>query len=407
MPREFRHHVSLFLNCALAIVVAILVAARLTAEGESRTSAASARAAAPSAPAFDARTGHASRVEVSARPPALADVIAQLRALGMPNDVLARIALADFDTSWDARLAACKGDMAKSAAAQLEMDMSKDAAMRAALGEEGFRQWDQGYMLWEAMSTPVEVNAAEADTIYALKKKLQQTHHQLELARLKGTLDEAAINAGYDQAYGDYYRQLNAVLGDERYAKSQQLDDAFTSDILRHQLAPAAPSKTQFQELFKTDKAWNRSRQELDHQFRGNPNSPEYQHRLAALEEARDLEYERVLGREALAALRKSQDPAYAQMKKFETLWGLDGEKIDYVYDTMKTYDTNVARYRADVIARQAAGEPVDWNAVNQDLRRFADETQGALRERVGQAGFEKLQGNRVLRFVQVQRRPL
>ncbi len=407
MHRDFPHRASLFLNCALTIVVGALAIGKLTSPAASPSASTSTPTGASSAPIFTKSARDASLAEAAGDARSLRGIIDQLRAAGVPNDVLARVALADFEASWDTRLAACKGDMARSAAVQLEMTMSKDAAMRAALGEEGFRQWDQGCMLWEAMSTPVNVNPDEADAIYALKKKLQQRNNELELARLKGTLDEAAINAASDQAYGDYYRQLNAVLGEERYAKSQQLDDAFTSDILRHQLAQAAPSESQFQELFKTEKAWTKARQELEHRFQGNPSSPEYQSEMAALQEAHDLEYERVLGKDAVAALRKAQDSAYAQMKKFETLWGLDGGKIDHVYDTMKAYDETVSRYRGDVLARQAGGEPVDWNAINQDLRRFADQAQLSLKERIGQASFDKLQGNRVLKFVQVQRRPL
>ena len=404
MRRELRRPASLLLNCALIAVVATLALDRFDRSSKSRATATSPRTAAP---ASTVSSRNESLARSTGRPRSLRDMIEQLRAMGVPNDMLARLALADFEISWDPRLAACKGDMAKTAAVQLAMDMAKDDAMRAALGEEGFHQWDQGYMLWEAMSTPVEVSPAEADTIYALKKKLQRSNHELELARLKGTMDEAAINAGYDQAYADYFQQLNAVLGDERYAKSQQLDDAFTSDILRHQLAQANPSDAQFQELFKTEKDWNKARQELEHQFGGDASSPEYQNQMSALQEARDLEYARVLGQDALDTLRKSQDPAYAQMKKFETLWGLDGGKIDYVYDTMKAYDENVSRYRGEVIARQAGGQPVDWNTVNQDLRRFADQTQSSLQERIGRSSFEKLQGNQVLKFVQVQRRPL
>ena len=63
------------------------------------------------------------------------------------------------------------------AAVQLEMDMSKDAQMRAALGEAGFKQWDQGKKLWEAMSTKVDVTPAEADALYDLKKKLDQRQY--------------------------------------------------------------------------------------------------------------------------------------------------------------------------------------------------------------------------------------
>ena len=155
-------------------------------------------------------------------------IIDQLRAMGVPNDVLALVARWIAKCSGIAALKNATGIPDKMGAVQLEMDMSKDAEMRAALGEEGFKQWDQKNMLWEAMSTEVEVTASETAAIYDLKKKLQQCKFDVEQARLDGTMDDAEINDAYDEAYSEYNQQLKAVLGDDRYAKSQQTDEAFS-----------------------------------------------------------------------------------------------------------------------------------------------------------------------------------
>ena len=404
MTREFRYKASVLLNVALALAAVPLVLSkadkgrRAPVPSSFATTARSAGAP-PAAPAPEAVTAFASPSE------RLRSVIDRLRALGVPNEVLARIALTDFESQWDERFEACQGDMARTAALQLEKDRAKDSAMAAALGEEGFRLWDQNYMLWEALSTPVAVSPEESDAIYALKKKLQLRNRELEQARLDGTMDEASINAACDLAYSEHFRQLNLILGDERYAVSQQLDDAFAADILRHRLAGANPSDAQFRELFKLERDWNKVRMELDHRFQNQPLSAEYQARSRALEQTRDQEYQRVLGADVYAAFQKAQDPAYGQMKKFETLWGLDDGKIDYVYDTMKAYEESVSIYKAEVLGRQSQGGNVDWEAVNKDLQSFAENTRGTLRAQLGQASFDKLQNNRVLRFIQVQRR--
>ena len=57
------------------------------------------------------------------------------------------------------------------------------------------------------------------------------------------------------------------------------------------------------------------------------------------------------------------------------------------------------------MLGRQSQGGNVDWEAVNKDLQSFAENTRGTLRAQLGQASFDKLQNNRVLRFIQVQRR--
>ena len=326
-------------------------------------------------------------------------IIDQLRAMGVPNDVLALVARVDFEAQWDGRFEACRADMDKLAAVQLEMEISKDAEMRAALGEEGFRRWDQGCMLWEAMSTEVDVTSSETAAIYGMKKKLQQRQRELEQARLKGTMDDAEIDRAYDKALSEYNQQLKALLGDARYAKSQQLDEGFAADNLRHQLVKANPSDSQFQEIFKAEQEWNRAQSELDHRFQNDMSSPDYLKQVKALNEAHDQEYRRVLGTNVVDNLRMEQDPSYAQMKKYETLWGLDADKINYAYNTMKSYQKSVDDYKNSVLSLQAAGQTVDWDAVGKKLQQLTYEAQQTLQNQLGSDSFSRLQRNRVFRW--------
>ena len=90
------------------------------------------------------------------------------------------------------------------------------------------------------------------------------------------------------------------------------------------------------------------------------------------MNDARDQEYQRVLGTDAFNSLQEQQDPGYSQMKKYETLWGLDDSKIDYVYGTMNQYAKSVQDYQAQVSALQAQGQSVDWDAVNNYLQQLA-----------------------------------
>lgn len=320
-------------------------------------------------------------------------IVDQLRALGVPNDVLALVAMADFDDEWDDRFAACWGDPAKMERVQLEKDMSKDAAMRAALGAAGFRQWDTKTMLWEAMSTPVDVTPAEAESIYALKKNLQQRQFALALAQMNGTMDRAQVIAAVQASYADYNQELKALLGEQRYAKSQQLDDDFMAANLRSEVAGLNPSDAQFQALFTADKQWNKALGAL------NPGAPNYLDQFKAVNEARDAEYERILGPDAFHHLREGEDAAVVQMKKYENLWGLDEAKIDSVYDTMNGYRKAVGDYQLQVQALQRQGQNVDWGAVNAQLQQMTKQVQQSLQAQVGQESFNRLQRNAVLRW--------
>lgn len=333
-------------------------------------------------------------------------IIDQLRAMGVSNDLLALVAKVDFEAEWDSRFDECKGDMDKLAAVQLAMNLNKDAEMRAALGEEGFRKWDQKNTLWEAMSSPVDVTASEASAIYNLKKKLQQRQYELDQARLNGTMDEAQINAASDKAYAEYFQQMKNVLGEDRYKKSQQLDDDFLAGNLHAQLGKVEMSDSQFQQLFKAEQDFNSSRMELDHQFQDDVSSPDYHAKLKALNEAHDQAYQRVLGSNVYYSVQQQQDPGYSQMKKYEDLWGLDDTKINFVYDTLRNYQKSLQDYQTQLFALQSQHQAIDLDTVKNNLQKITAQTSQALQNYLGQDSFNRLQRNRVIQFSQVRLMP-
>ena len=402
MSSEFRRRTPLALNIVLTVAVAALAVHKLS------------RSPVPSEVRPEEMTNETSRGEMSNEAPVFTEqpklprygdfasatdrrrwLVDQLRAMGVPNDMLALVAREDFEAQWDGRFKKCGSDRDKLAAVQLEMDLSKDTQMRAALGDAGFKQWDQANMLWEAMNTRVDVTPAEAGELYGLKKKLQQRELELEQAKANGTMDDAEIDDASDKAHSEYNRQMKSLLGDDRYAKSQQTDDAFAAGNLQYSLAKDGvnPTDSQFQELFQALQQWNKSLSELD------PYSPDYAARYQALNAALDQDYQQVLGSNVFAAYQERQDPGSGQMKKYQTLWGLDDDKIDYVYNTMKNYESSAQNYQAQINALQARGQNAD--AAIQELKQITDQTGQALQDHLGQDSFNKLQRNRLFLFNQ------
>ncbi len=174
-------------------------------------------------------------------------------------------------------------------------------------------------------------------------------------------MDEADIAAAHDQAYAEFNRQMKALLGDERYAKSQQTDPDSAAAGLRQDFAKAEPTDSQFQQLLQTQQQWNDQRAALDKQFQDNQSSAAYEDQITALDTARDTEYQRVLGTNFFSALQKEQDPGYTKMKKYETIWSLDDSSIESVYGTTKYYQKSVSDYQSQARALEAQGQTVDW----------------------------------------------
>ena len=396
MSSEFRHRASLGLNVVLPLIAMVLVFYRSEPAGASKVSPqrpddTPARVRQPQSPHYP------SMASASDQRRWLVD---QLRAMGVPNRVLARIVLADLDWAWNKRggevSLKSRGDPDTMAAFKLENAKSLDGEMRAALGEAGFREWDQGNMLREANQGKIALSAAETSASYDLWKKLQQRELELKEAKLKGEMDDAEAGDAYDKASSEYNQQMKALLGDERYAKLQQTDDGTGATSLKQDLAKANPSDSQFQDLLKAQQQWNESRSKLDQQFQNDPTSAAYADQLKALNDARDQTYQQVLGADAFNTLQKDQDPGYSQMKKYESLWGLDDTQIDSVYGTLKYYNKAVLDYQAQAQALEAQGQQVDWDAVNKNLQQFANQTQQSLQNYVGQGTFNKMQQNGV-----------
>lgn len=409
MSREFRHQASLVLNVVLAVTVVVLVlqqSARAPAPSSEPAPARPAREVGPGKTAKERPVAsnplqlpqYPDSAEASDRRRWMVD---QLRALGVPNRTLARVALSDLEELWDARfLEESRGaDADKMSALQQERERDIEAEMRVALGEEGFKQWDQENMLREANLARIQLTAAESDAIYELKKKLQQRSRDLDRARLKGEMDDAEINTASDKAYSEFNQQMKALLGDERYAKSQGVDEGTAAANLRQDLAKANPSDSQFQDLMKAQQQWNERRSEVDRKFQDDPSSAVYAEQIRALDEARDQEYRRVLGTNVFDTLQKQQDIGYTKMKKYEGIWGLDDTKIDYLYGAMKYYEKSVQDYQAEARALEAQGQNVDWDAVNRNLQQFAKQTQQALQDYLGEDRFVKLQRNGIFQF--------
>lgn len=405
MSRGFRHQASLALNFVLVVTVAVLVLRR-SGRSVPSSSDAGPRKAADETPVV---TNETAAVTQHAKLTRYTDLVSpadrrrwlvdQLRAAGVPNDVLARVVMSDLEESWQKRFEDCHGDADKMAALQQEQERDEEAQMRAALGDEGFKQWDQAKMLREVNLGRIALTADETNAIYDLKKKLQQRHWDLEQARVKGEMDDAQVNDAYDKAYADFNQQMKTLLGEQRYAASQGTDDGTAANNLRQDLAKVNPSDSQFQDLVKAQQQWNDRRAALDQQFQADPSSPDYAAQLNALNDARDQEYQRVLGTNVFDAFQKSQDGGYSKMKKYEDIWGLDDTKIDYVYDAMKYYEKSIQDYQSQAHALEAQGQNVDWDGVNRNLQQFAQQTQQAIQSYLGQDSFTKLQRNGVFQF--------
>jgi len=329
-------------------------------------------------------------------------LIDQLRAMGVPNAVLARVAMKDLDQRWNKHAAQVslktRGDPEVLTALNLEIQKSRDAEMRAALGEKGFLEWDNENMQREINRGQLEFTPTESAAAYALWKGLQKRDLDLKEMKSHGKIDPAGANEEYAKDLAAFQQRMRNLLGDERYAESQGQGPHAVAANLRQDFAAANPTGSQFQDLLVAQQQYNDLRADLAAQAQDDA---DYVQRLQDLDEACDEEYRRVLGSDAFDTLQKQQDSGYVEMKKYETSWGLDDTKIDHVYSALKYYQKSAEDYQAGARALAANGQAVDWDAVNRSLQQFARQTQQDLQNYLGPDSLDKLQRNGIVQFNQ------
>ena len=81
-------------------------------------------------------------------------------------------------------------------------------------------------------------------------------------------------------------------------------------------------------------------------------------------------------------------------MRRYAGAWGIDDGNIDYIYRTVKYYEKSVQDYRQQARQLEQQGQPVDWNAVNNNLEQFSQQTETALRDYLGSDRFNKIKRN-------------
>ncbi len=192
MSRELRLQLSLAFNLLLVVTVLALVLHK------------SGRAPAPIVPETGAEVitaKHPVVIEQLKLPhyPGIASetdrrrwLVDQLRAAGVPNNVVARMVLAELDEGSQKRFdeAALDSRVNPDALAALHLEQEKDTEeqMRAALGEAGFKQWDQARLLREANIGKILLTGYFSGFTYRFEEK--NCSNAIEISNRRGLLGD-------------------------------------------------------------------------------------------------------------------------------------------------------------------------------------------------------------------------
>jgi hypothetical protein len=398
-----------YLSVSLAVnVIAVGVLIGVIARRQPGTSV--AKIAVPAPAPVPSRTEPG---ETAAAKPALPATIAisssgdwarALRAAGVTEKLIADVAAADFEGRWQVRMREIQkkfnaGEIDEDELAKfyLHRDTEQETEMRAALGEEGFKAWDQRRLLQDYDMTELKLSAEDTEALYQLRKSYEKQSRDLERSRQQGDLDEADMESKAEARQNQFNEQLKKLLGDDRFASIQNAGDPSAAD-LRRSLKNMHATDEQSEQMLKAQQAWTEERAKLEKQLQqGQVVTADYEQKTKAIEAARDEAYQKALGAEGYADLQKNQDSRYQTLKRFGPAWGLSDGDVNSLYGTIKSYETSVRDYQERARAIEQQGQAVDWPAVQQALKDYAKQTEDTLQKTLGEERFRRLKRNNVV----------
>ena len=333
------------------------------------------------------------------------DWVLALRNAGLSEKVIADVAAADFEDRWQKRALdnqkkVERGEIDENdlAGLDLEHDTEQEKDLRAVLGDEGFRRWDQARMLADFDRAGVEMTATESNEAYDIRKKLDRKRLELDKVRQQGNVTDEEVGEQRATMYAEYNKALLKLLGDDRYALTQNGGDSGLSE-LRSNLRLMNPDGGQLAAMETAQQAWNSKRGKLDIQLQtGQVAAEEYEKQMKTLDAERDQEYQKVLGAESYAEFQKTQDPRYQTLKRAGPGWGFTDNDINNLFSSIQDYEENVRDYRERAQAVETQGQAVDWSVVEKALKEYSQQTEMALRANLGDK-FDKLKRSNVMPF--------
>ena len=372
------------LRLSVALNVTLLAAFALLAGRPGRSSSSREAPAPPVAAAGSTRTRPAVAIAAGAGLP-----LEELRRAGVSGRLIAAVAAADYEEKWRNRLLAQQEEFARGEISEVELELfvaahedGLEARMRHALGEAGFREWDQERQLKDFDLERLQLSGPEQESLYQLRRGLLEERRKMQAARLRGEIDEGDLERLSEAAHDACEQRLKDLLGETRYTSLQSGDNP--SGGLRRHLTRLHVSDAQVEILLAAQGRW------LESQNQSEADGPTHQEMLQSLAAQRDEVFLQTLG--PFAELQKNQDSRYQAMQRHAKAWNLSGDDITWLYASLLRHDSSEQEHRQRMA--ETAADPEAEQSMLRDLERQVDQD---LRTYLGSERFERLKQARII----------
>lgn len=313
--------------------------------------------------------------------------IANLRAVGCPEETIRDIILADVNKLYDQKKKAARGPAKKfeywkggnpffamAANAELNdklraLDEERNNVLRALDIEPDFRsQAAQMINPLEAMFDFLPENKK-----VSFLKLMTDMQGKMAKAMEGGGQPEPAEIA---KAQKEMEQAVKQMLTPEE-ALEYDLRMSMTANIMRNQIAGFDPSEEEFLKVFHLRKGFD---DDFNPMLRGNETEAERQRREGAEKDLKE-KIKQTLGPERYAAYERSQDWAYQQIYSATKRADLGTAEANQVYEMKKTAEDETRKIRSNTNLTEEQR--------NEALKAVRQETEKSLQNVLGQKGWD------------------
>jgi hypothetical protein len=242
------------------------------------------------------------------------------------------------------------------------------------------------------------MTAEEAEQAYRLQKELDEKNKELQMAMEDGVADRADIGALQAQAQQTMDRELEKLLGRQRFNELRNNTDP-TTEVYR-MFGDLNPTPDQAKAVLLAEENYRTREAALAKRLNESPgDATKVTAELKAMNDTREENLRRIFGAEAYDNLKRESDSTYKTLKQYAQAWKLKEPEIQSIYESLRTFHDQADRTRGAAEMSEAAGQRVNWREINSAIEQARQQTEAGLQNLIGNERLRRLKQNGVLGF--------
>ncbi len=334
--------------------------------------------------------------------------VAQLEQSGISRELLVNVVVEDLNRRMARQVLDLQRRYAPRPVPDHEMreltrqdDLERIRELKAAFGEAGYLAWDKEQTLRNLNRARVPgdelpMTPGEAEQAYRLQKEFDENNQQYQQMMEDGVGDQADIGSLQAQAQQTLDRELEKLLGKQRFDELRGNTDPATEVYRTY--GDLNPTAGQASAVLQAEGDYRAREADLAKRLRENPaNAAQTAAELKALSDAQDATLRQIFGADAYDNIKRQNDPTYQTLQRYAGAWELNDRDVQSVYQALHAFQEQADRTRSAAQLSESAGQPVNWREIEAGIAQARQQTEAGLQSLIGDERLQRLKRNGVL----------